>query len=114
MKVAKVLAPGLERFGQARGWRPLNRRTSLDTAGFLVKNTPVVWRSVVEPMQSEECRERASHCFHLADSARSDQSRSTFNSLAKHWLRLAEELEHDRRPDDRRPATSRPRSPMHR
>src|SRR5712671_2335456 len=72
----------------------------------------VVWRSVVVGvMKSEECRERASHCLHLADTARSDQSRSTFNSLAQHWLRLAEELEDDQLPVERPPATRRSRSP---
>src|SRR3981189_2842588 len=62
-------------------------------------------------MKSEECRERASHCFHLADTARSDQSPSTFKSLAQHWLRLAEELEHDQHSVEWPSATGRANQP---
>ena len=89
-----------------------SRRPPLDRAGFLLENTLVLWRSVGDVMKSEECRERASHCFHLANSARNDQSRSTFNSLAQHWLRLAEELEHDHHPVERPRATGRAQSAM--
>jgi hypothetical protein len=48
-------------------------------------------------MKPDDCRERASECFLLADTARTDQVRSTFNNFAQHWLRLAEELERDQR-----------------
>src|SRR5438045_251351 len=76
---------------------------ALDRAAILRKNTVVPWRSWVAHMKSEDCRERASQCFHLADTARTDQARSTFNNFAQHWLRLAEELEHDPRLVERSP-----------
>jgi hypothetical protein len=58
-------------------------------------------------MKPDDCRERASQCFDLADNARTDQSRSTFYNLGRHWLLLAEELDADQRSS----AAQRPRPP---
>jgi hypothetical protein len=48
-------------------------------------------------MKPDDCRERASQCFDLADNARTDQARSTFYNFGRHWLLLAEELDADQR-----------------
>jgi hypothetical protein len=45
------------------------------------------------PGDPTECREHARECERIANTATNEQTRETFQNLAKTWLRLASELE---------------------
>lgn len=45
------------------------------------------------PGNPKKCREHARECQRLADLARSEQARQTFQNLADSWTRLANQLE---------------------
>jgi hypothetical protein len=45
------------------------------------------------PGDPNECREHAAHCRELAARADTPPARATFLELAKHWERLATELD---------------------
>jgi hypothetical protein len=45
------------------------------------------------PGDPKECRQHAAHCYVLAAQATSPSAKETFTNLAKHWERLAAELE---------------------